>query len=58
MRPFLDTAVPYLSRYRRGIALGLGALVLKDVAGAGIPLMIKPSVVLMCSAGRCWRWRR
>ncbi|MCL4843809.1 MAG: ABC transporter ATP-binding protein/permease [Bryobacteraceae bacterium] len=51
MRPFLDTAVPYLSRYRRGIALGLGALVLKDVAGAGIPLMIKLAIDSV-SAGR------
>lgn len=44
MRPFLETAVPYLSRHRRGIALGLGALVLKDVAGAAIPLVIKNAI--------------
>lgn len=44
MRPFLETAVPYLSRRRRGIALGLGALVLKDVAGAAIPLVIKNAI--------------
>lgn len=44
MRPFLETAVPYLSRHRRGIALGMGALVLKDVAGAAIPLVIKSAI--------------
>jgi ATP-binding cassette, subfamily B, multidrug efflux pump len=44
MNHFLTTAVPYLSRYRRGIAFGLGALVLKDVAGAAIPLIIREGI--------------
>lgn len=44
MTEFRSTAWPYLKRYRRGIALGLGALVLKDVAGAIIPLAIKSAI--------------
>lgn len=44
MRRFLDTAWPYLRRYRRGIVLGLGSLVIKDVAGAGVPLVIKAAI--------------
>jgi ATP-binding cassette subfamily B protein len=35
---------PYLWRYRRGYALGLGALVLKDVAGGAMPLLIKSGI--------------
>ncbi|MGJ5818558.1 ABC transporter ATP-binding protein [Paludibaculum fermentans] len=35
---------PYLKKYRRGILLGLGALVLKDVAGAGIPLLVRSGI--------------
>jgi ATP-binding cassette subfamily B protein len=34
----------YLWRYRRGLALGLGALVLKDVAGAIQPLAIRSAI--------------
>lgn len=44
MRSFLDTALPYLSRYRAGIALGLGALIVKDLAGAAIPLIIRSAI--------------
>ncbi len=44
MRNFLATAVPYLKRYRRGLTLGLSALVIKDVAGAAIPLVIKAAI--------------
>ena len=33
-------AFPYLWRYRRALGLGLGALILKDVAGALLPLVI------------------
>jgi ATP-binding cassette subfamily B protein len=33
--------LPYLAKYRRRIALGTGALVMKDVAGAGVPLLVK-----------------
>jgi ATP-binding cassette subfamily B protein len=38
---------PYLRRYRRGFALGLAALVLKDVAAAGQPLVIKLAIDLL-----------
>lgn len=41
MREALKTAWPYLRRYRRGLALGMGALVLKDAFGVVIPLTIK-----------------
>ena len=44
MRAFLDTAWPYLIRYRRGIALGLGSLILKDLAGAALPLLIRAAI--------------
>ena len=43
----LDTARrlwPYYRRYRRGLALGFGALVLKDLAGAGLPLLIRGGI--------------
>ena len=40
----LRTVRPYLWRYRRGIALGMGALVLKDLAGASLPLMIRGAI--------------
>ncbi|MGH9718881.1 MAG: ABC transporter ATP-binding protein, partial [Bryobacteraceae bacterium] len=35
---------PYLWRYRRGLALGMTALVLKDVAATALPLIIKISI--------------
>lgn len=37
----LRTLWPYLRRYRRGMLLGLGALILKDVLAAAQPLVIK-----------------
>lgn len=37
-------ALPYLHRYRRGMALGMGALVLKDVMGAALPLIIREGI--------------
>ena len=40
----LRTVRVYLWRYRAGLALGLGALVLKDVAGAVQPLVIRASI--------------
>ena len=40
----LQTVRVYLWRYRRGLALGLGALVLKDVAGAVQPLVIRSAI--------------
>jgi ATP-binding cassette subfamily B protein len=35
---------PYLWRYRGGLGLGLAALVLKDVAGAALPLLIRSGI--------------
>ena len=40
----LRTVRSYLWRYRGGLALGLGALVLKDVAGAVQPLVIRAGI--------------
>ena len=40
----LATLRPYLRRYRWGLALGLLCLVIKDVAQAGQPLMIRGAV--------------
>jgi ATP-binding cassette subfamily B protein len=41
MSPDLEFCLPYLRKHRRKIALGTAALVLKDVAGAGVPLVVK-----------------
>jgi ATP-binding cassette subfamily B protein len=40
----LATLWPYLWRYRSGMFLGLGALVLKDILGALLPLIIRKGV--------------
>ena len=37
----MKTLWPYLWRYRFGFALGMGALILKDVLGAAIPLLMR-----------------
>jgi ATP-binding cassette subfamily B multidrug efflux pump len=44
MRKSLSTLWPYLWRYRRGLALGMGALILKDLFGATLPLVLKSGV--------------
>jgi ATP-binding cassette subfamily B protein len=36
--------VPYLKRRRTGLAFGLTALILKDVAGAAIPLVVRHAI--------------
>ena len=41
MRTVFRTAGPYIWRYRRGLALGIGALIVKDLLGAALPLLIK-----------------
>ncbi len=38
------TLWPYMRRYRRGLALGMGSLILKDVCHASIPLIIGRSI--------------
>jgi ATP-binding cassette subfamily B protein len=40
----LRTLRPYLWKYRRGMAIGMGALVLKDIFGAVMPLVIRSGV--------------
>ena len=44
MRESFQTLWPYLRRYRRGLALGVGSLILKDLAHAAIPLMIGAAI--------------
>ena len=44
MRTIIKTAGPYLWRYRRGLTLGMGALVLKDLLAAALPLVIRSGV--------------
>jgi len=40
----LRTLRPYLWKYRSGMAIGMGALVLKDIFGAAMPLVIRSGV--------------
>jgi ATP-binding cassette, subfamily B, multidrug efflux pump len=40
----LRTLWPYLVKYRRGLALGIGALLMKDVLAVALPLVIKYGV--------------
>jgi ATP-binding cassette, subfamily B, multidrug efflux pump len=40
----LSTLRPYLRRYRRGLALGLGSLLAKDALAAALPIVIKYGV--------------
>ncbi len=44
MRTVFKTAGPYLWRYRRGLALGMGSLIMKDVVSAALPLVIRGGV--------------
>ncbi len=44
MRESFQTLWPYMKRYRRGLALGMGSLVLKDLAHAAIPLTIGSAI--------------
>lgn len=44
MKQSFQTVGPYLWRYRRGFALGMGALVLKDLLGAVIPLLMRAGI--------------
>jgi ATP-binding cassette, subfamily B, multidrug efflux pump len=40
----LSTLWPYVRRYRRGLALGIGALLIKDALLAALPLVIKNGI--------------
>jgi len=44
MRTVLKTAGPYLWRYRRGLGFGMGALLIKDLLAAALPLVIRSGV--------------
>src|SRR5450631_2379519 len=44
MKEAFKTLGPYLWRYRRGFGLGMGALVLKDLLGALMPLIMKSGI--------------
>jgi len=44
MRKILRTIWPYLWRYRTGLLLGMGALVVKDIGGAALPFVIGKGV--------------
>ncbi len=44
MREALRTLWPYLWRYRAGLALGMGALALTDLARAALPLLIRGAI--------------
>ncbi len=44
MRKTLRGIWPYLRRYRRGLGLGFGALLLKDLGGATLPLVIRAGI--------------
>jgi ATP-binding cassette subfamily B multidrug efflux pump len=52
MRTVFKTAGPYLWRYRRGLALGMGSLLLKDVVSAALPLVIRGGVDSLTSGFR------
>ncbi len=44
MKRIFETAGPYLWRYRRGLALGMGSLLVKDITQAALPLVIRSGV--------------
>jgi ATP-binding cassette subfamily B multidrug efflux pump len=44
MRSIFRQVAPYVWRYRKRMVLGLGALILKDVLGATLPLMMRSGV--------------
>jgi len=44
VREVLGRLMPYLLRYRRGLALGIGALILRNVCAIAVPLLIREAV--------------
>src|ERR1700730_14180780 len=52
MRKIFQTAGPYLWRYRRGLALGMGSLLVKDVMQAALPLVIGSAIDSLTSGFR------
>jgi ATP-binding cassette subfamily B multidrug efflux pump len=54
MRDAVRFLRPYLWRYRRGFALGMGSLAVKDLLGAGLPLVMRAAIDSL-TAGRALR---
>ena len=52
MKTVFRTAGPYIWRYRRGLGLGIGALIVKDLLGAALPLVIKYGIDSLTSGFR------
>ena len=52
MRSLWKNAMPYLWRYQRGLALGMGSLIAKDIIGAALPLVIRGGVDSLTSGFR------
>src|SRR5579864_3697570 len=52
MRAVLKTAGPYLWKYRRGLGLGMGSLLIKDLLAAALPLVIRSGVDSLTSGFR------
>src|ERR1700730_4627474 len=52
MRKIFQTAGPYLWRYRRGLALGMGSLLVEDVMQAALPLVIGSAIDSLTSGFR------
>jgi ATP-binding cassette subfamily B protein len=48
----LSTLWPYVRRYRKGLALGIGALLMKDALLAALPLVIKHGIDSLMSGFR------
>jgi ATP-binding cassette subfamily B multidrug efflux pump len=44
MKRAFSSLWPYLRRYRGGFALGMGALILKDILGAAMPLIMRSGI--------------
>jgi ATP-binding cassette subfamily B protein len=44
MRKSVSTLIPYVLRYKRGLALGIGALIAKDLLAVMLPVILKEGV--------------
>jgi ATP-binding cassette, subfamily B, multidrug efflux pump len=52
MREAITTLRPYLWRYRRGLGLGMGALIIKDILAAAMPLILRGGIDSLTSGFR------
>lgn len=55
MKNAFRTAWPYLRKYKRGLAVGGAALVMKDALGVLMPLAIKAGIDTVTEGGPLWR---